>query len=101
MGFFEAAMLICFGLAWPFSIARSWCSRSTGGKSILFSFIILLGYLFGILNKVLYQQGTGTFWVMYLYILNFVMVGIDAILWFRNRKLEKEAAASVDRSSEA
>ena len=56
MGFFEAAMLVCFGLAWPVSIIRSWRSRSTGGKSIVFSVVILVGYLMGILNKVLYQQ---------------------------------------------
>ena len=95
MGFFEAAMLVCFGLAWPVSIIRSWRSRSTGGKSIVFSVVILIGYLMGILNKVLYQQGSPTFWVVYLYALNFVMVGIDALIWLRNRRIEKAREASA------
>jgi hypothetical protein len=91
MGFFEAAMLVCFGLAWPISIIRSWRSRSTGGKSVVFSIVILIGYVMGILNKVLYQRGSETFWVFYLYVLNFLMVGTDALLWVRNCRYEKQA----------
>ena len=93
MGFFEAAMLVCFGLAWPVSIIRSWRSRSTGGKSIVFSVVILIGYLMGIRNTVLYQRGSSTFCVVYLYALNFVMVGIDALIWLRNRRFEKAQAS--------
>jgi hypothetical protein len=42
--FFEAFMLICFGSAWPFAIARSWHSRVADGKSPLFLVIIFTGY---------------------------------------------------------
>lgn len=77
-------MLICFGAAWPFSIARSLKSRSTNGKSLMFLLVLILGYLAGILNKLLYSNDA----VLYLYILNLLMVSTDTLLWFRNRRLE-------------
>ena len=85
MSIFEAGMLICFGMAWPVSIIRSYKSRSTKGKSPVFSIVVLLGYLSGMIHKLLYSNDI----VMYLYLLNFVMVSIDLILWFRNAQIEK------------
>ena len=35
----------------------------------------------------------------YLYILNLAMVSTDAILWVRNRKLEKRADAEKNREA--
>lgn len=87
MKIFEAGMLLCFGIAWPLSIIKSYRSRSTGGKSVFFSFVILLGYVCGIIHKLLNSRDI----VLVLYILNFLMVGIDTCLWFRNRKLERQA----------
>jgi len=84
MSIFEIIMLVCFGAAWPFSIYRSYRSHTTGGKSVFFLIVILVGYLSGIANKLFYHFDN----VIYLYILNFVMVSVDTILWFRNRKLE-------------
>ena len=85
----EAAMIISFGISWPLSIIRSYRSRSTKGKSILFSFFILFGYLCGITSKFM----THTFnLAFYFYILNITMVTIDVCLYFRNRKLEKQSA---------
>lgn len=78
-------MLLCFGAAWPFSIMRSYKSRSTNGKSIVFLCILILGYTFGIINKVLYSNDI----VLYLYILNICMVSTDAMLWIRNRGIEQ------------
>ena len=85
MSVFEIIMLISFGFAWPVSIYRSWTSRSTKGKSPVFSAVILVGYAAGICHKALYSNDI----VMYLYVLNFLMVFIDFCLWFRNRKIEK------------
>lgn len=85
MKILEAIMLICFGMAWPFSIVKSFKSKSTNGKSILFLIVLIVGYIAGIINKVLYSNDI----VLYLYILNLSMVSIDAILWFRNKKYEK------------
>ena len=41
----EITMLICFGAAWPISIYKSWTSRSSRGKSLLFLVVIIVGYL--------------------------------------------------------
>ena len=87
MSIFEIAMLICFGAAWPFSIHRSWKSGKTGGKSVGFLFIILVGYACGIANKLFYHFDS----VIYLYVLNMLMVSVDTILWFRNKKREKNS----------
>ena len=87
MSVFEIAMLICFGAAWPFSIHRSWTSGKTGGKSVGFLLIILVGYAAGIANKLFYHFDN----VIYLYILNMLMVSVDTVLWFRNKKREKNS----------
>lgn len=86
---FEIIMLLCFGCAWPISIIKSARSKSTGGKSVIFSFVILTGYISGLINKlaVLHKFDIAC----PFYILNCVMVAIDAALWFRNRRLEKKA----------
>lgn len=84
-------MLICFGAAWPFSIYRSVKSRSTHGKSLLFLLVLILGYLAGILNKLLYHYDA----VVYLYLLNALMVSTDALLWLRNRRLESRPSSAT------
>lgn len=84
MSIFEICMLLCFGFAWPFSIYKSWVSRSTGGKSILFLVIVIVGYIAGILHKLFYSYD----FVIFLYILNMLMVSIDLALFIRNRKYE-------------
>lgn len=84
MSAFEALMLLRFGAAWPFSIARSWKSRATGGKSPLFLGILLAGYAFGIVHKLPYSRN----FVLGLYILNASMVSIGLGLWFRNNQAE-------------
>ena len=91
MSFFEAGMLVCFGMAWPISLYKSYKSRSTGGKSPFFSMVIILGYLLGITHKILYNYD----FVMILYIINLVMVSADLALWFRNRKLENAEKARL------
>ena len=83
-------MLVCFGAAWPFSIYKSWHSKKTQGKSIIFLFIVVIGYIAGIINKFAYHYDI----VVYMYMLNAVMVLTDAALWFRNRTLEKRQSAS-------
>ncbi|HOW81002.1 MAG TPA: hypothetical protein PK573_00450 [Spirochaetota bacterium] len=80
MSVFEIIMLICFGAAWPFSIWRSYRSRSIGGKSLAFLVIVLIGYSAGIIHKIYYSNDR----VIILYIVNFIMVGIDTILYLRN-----------------
>jgi len=73
---FEAFMLICFGSAWPFAIAKSLSSRSAGGKSPIFLVIILTGYLSGICTHLFGHRSP----VMLLYVLNAFMVTTDLFL---------------------
>ncbi len=81
-------MLVCFGAAWPFSIYKSYRSKSTGGKSINFLFIILIGYIAGIVHKIVFNFDL----VIILYSINAVMVSADILLYFRNRRYERIAA---------
>ncbi len=80
---FEALMVICFGISWPMSILKSIKSRTAKGKSLLFMLFILTGYGFGITSKLI---GNNITYVLPLYILNFIMVGTDIILYFINSK---------------
>lgn len=85
MSIFEIGMLLCFGAAWPVSIYKSYTSKKTGGKSVVFLIIIIIGYICGIIHKLLYSKDM----VIYLYILNILMVSTDTILYFRNKRLEQ------------
>ena len=88
---FETIMLICFGAAWPMSICRSYVSRTTAGKSLMFLVIIEAGYISGILHKVFFSFDL----VIYLYILNAVMVFADIVLFHRNRMIEKQIMSEL------
>ena len=85
MSIFEAIMLVCFGTAWPFSIYKSWKSRSCAGKSVIFLYIVLIGYAAGITHKILYSQD----WIIALYTINGLMVLADIVLYYRNARLSK------------
>ena len=43
MGLFEFLMLCCFGVSWPFSIAKLLESKTTEGKSLGFMLLVELG----------------------------------------------------------
>lgn len=86
--FFEAAMIICFGISWPISVFKSWKSRTAKGKSLFFEVFILIGYLCGIAGKLMTQNIT---YVLIFYIINTVMILIDLALYYRNSRLDKKA----------
>ncbi|MBN1572988.1 MAG: hypothetical protein JW984_07325 [Deltaproteobacteria bacterium] len=85
MSLFEIFMLVCFGAAWPFSIYKSYKSRSNLGKSVFFLFVVFAGYMFGTVHKMLYNFDP----VIYLYMLNATMVLADIALYFRNDYLRR------------
>lgn len=85
MSIFEATMLICFGMSWPISIAKSVRTKVVAGKSPLFMVLLCFGYLCGITHKLLYSMD----WVILLYTLNMVLVAIDLSLYFRYRGTSK------------
>ena len=78
MSIFEVIMMVCFGISWPVSIAKTLRTKEVRGKSPMFLIIICLGYISGIIHKLLYSSD----WVIYLYILNLLLVSADCVLYF-------------------
>jgi hypothetical protein len=79
MSLFELAMIISFGVAWPVNIYKTITTKGRLTKSLLFSSIIMLGYIFGIIHKVLFSFD----WVIVAYIINFTMVLADTLLYYK------------------
>jgi len=86
----EALMVISFGVSWPVSILKSIRARTAVGKSVYFLLLILFGYACGILSKLAAGRVT---YVFIFYVINFVMVSVDLVVYFRNRRLDKAATA--------
>ena len=87
----EIGMLVAFGFSWPFNIVKSWRSRTAKGKSVLFEFVVIFGYLVGLLGKFVTLQRTGVLpWATWFYIADIAMVLIDVILYYRNTALDRK-----------
>ena len=82
----EVLFLCCFAISWPVSIAKSLRTKIVIGKSPLFMSLIILGYIFGVIHKLLYSRDI----VIWLYVFNALLVSFDLFLYFlyigRNRK---------------
>ena len=84
----ETMMLVCFGFSWPLNVIKSYKVRTTKGKSLAFLLLIFGGYICGIAGKLL---SPGYKWyVLFFYILNFIMVGADLVLYVRNYRLDQD-----------
>ena len=83
----EASMIILFGISWPISVYKSFKAKIAKGKSILFLSFILVGYIVGILGKIITNNIN---WVFIFYCINLTFVSIDFILYFYNHKRDKE-----------
>lgn len=96
--FLEAMTIFCFGLSWPISIRKSLVSRTAKGKSLFFEIFLLLGYACGIARKVIQTVEGSSGFLFYLsfffYVLNFIEISIDVMLYFRNKKLDEAAEAA-------
>ncbi len=88
----ESLMVICFGISWPISIAKSWKSRTSKGKSVIFLLFVFIGYISGILSKVIMGKLT---YVVIFYVINLILVGTDILLYFRNERIDKQREASA------
>ena len=89
---FEIMMIVSFGISWPMNVMKSYKARTTRGKSLSFLIFILVGYVCGITSKLL--ADTFKWYVMFFYVLNFVMVFADLLLYIRNYRLDKAVQAS-------
>ena len=83
----EAGMLVCFGISWPFNIAKSLRSRTAKGKSVIYEILVVVVYFFGLAAKIILGDVN---YVMIFYIVDILMVTTDIILTFRNRRLDRE-----------
>ena len=92
--FLEVVMLVSFGVSWPLNVMKSYKARTTKGKSLPFLCLIFFGYIAGIASKLLnetYMMSIASKWyVLFFYVLNLIMVGIDLCLYIRNYRLDKE-----------
>ena len=89
---FEILMIVSFGVSWPLTVIKAYRSRTTKGTSLPFLLLIFTGYIWGIIGKLL--APAFKWYVMFFYVFNTVMVGINLILYVRNFKLDKLSANS-------
>ena len=91
----EITMIVSFGASWPLNVLKSYRARTTKGKSLAFLLLIFFGYIAGIASKLAneaYMAQIGEKWyVLFFYVLNFIMVGADLLMYVRNKKLDKLA----------
>lgn len=91
----EIVMIVSFGASWPMNVIKSYKARTAKGKSIAFLCLIFFGYIAGIASKfsnAAYMAAFSEKWyVLFFYILNLLMVGMDIILYIRNKQLDKKA----------
>ncbi len=86
VGIFEALMLICFAASWPFNLTKAYKARTNVGTSVSFMVIILAGYVFGMINKVVNNDLN---YVLAFYIFDFCLVFAGILIYIRNRRLDK------------
>jgi hypothetical protein len=93
----EILMLLCFACSWPISIVKSLRTKLVIGKSPFFMIIIMLGYVFGIIHKILNNHDI----VTYLYGFNFLLVAFDLFLYylFIGKNKEQLLTQSENKSS--
>ena len=88
-------MIISFGISWPLNVLKSYKARTTKGKSLAFLLLIFFGYIAGIASKLVnetYMAQIGQKWyVLFFYVLNFIMVGVDLLMYIRNKRIDKLA----------
>lgn len=90
--FFEMCFLLCFAAAWPANIIKSLKSRTAKGKSVAFEWLVIAGYLFGIVAKLIDDHLS---YVIIFYVVNTLMVSTDVFLYYRNVRLDKARDAGL------
>lgn len=97
----EIIMIVSFGASWPLNVIKSYKARTTKGKSLAFLLLIFFGYVAGIASKFTNEaymaQFSEKWYVLFFYFLNITMVGLDLLLYIRNKKLDKKREASEER----
>lgn len=90
----EIIMIVSFGFSWPLNVIKSYKARTTKGKSLMFLILIFLGYIAGIASKFVNEAYMTSFaqkwYVLVFYFINITMVGIDIVIYFRNRQIDRK-----------
>ena len=84
----EIFMVVLFGASWPLNVMKSYRARTAKGKSLGFLLLIFIGYIFGIVSKLTADKYK--WYVLFFYVLNIIMVGLDLLLYIRNYNLDKK-----------
>ena len=96
----EIMMIVSFGVSWPLNVIKSYRARTTKGKSLGFLYLIFFGYIAGISSKLVnhnYMMNIkGKWYVLFFYVLNFLMVGADLILYYRNKRIDARSDKGED-----
>ena len=77
----EFFMLFAFGFSWPFAIARTYRAKRVDGKSPVFMAIVLVGYVFGIMARMLDSDPSND-WLIAVYLIDMTLVSTDLTLYF-------------------
>ena len=77
----EFFMLFAFGFSWPFAIARTYRAKRVDGKSPMFMAIVLVGYVFGIMARILDSDPSND-WLIAVYLIDMTLVSTDLMLYF-------------------
>jgi len=92
----EILMLICFGASWPINLSKNIKGKTTKGVSLGFYCLIFVGYIAGILSKFLNEsymsQFSSKWYVLIFYFLNLIVVGLNIVVYFRNRNIENKTS---------
>lgn len=85
-GILESVMMLGFAAAWPFNILRAYRARTARGTSLAFMSVVEFAYVCGMLSKIVADNIT---YVFAFYVLDFILVGIAILLYFRNRAIDR------------
>lgn len=88
-------MIVAFGISWPLNVIKSYRARTTKGKSLAFLLFIFAGYVCGVIGKL--TAPSFKWYVLFFYLLNLIMVGLDLLLYVRNYRLDKLAERNAGK----
>ena len=93
----ESIMLLCFGLSWPISVVKNLKAKTAKSTSLSFILLIIFGYIAGITAK-FYSHNIN--YVLAVYIFNIVMVSANLIVYFINKRYDRQAETAAETTVE-
>ena len=93
----ETIMLICFGFSWPMSVVKNIRSKTAKSMSLPFILLIISGYIAGICAKIYTHQLN---FVLVVYLINLAIVSVNIVIYFINKKYDRQAEISRNPQAE-